>query len=185
MRLEWTEHDVEALKKCYSSYPFVLDESIVSKHGKAGCYTKAGRVGLSHRLRSGIPDVASWPETTRAYLAGIIDGEGTITITKNNRKRKNGHEYVFDRPVVTIANTDYKLLDYLKGLGIGGFSHDKRVREPHWKQAFQWSLSAVNAVYAVLEVIHPYLVIKKDKAEYVMSWIRDKYGAESFRCLNS
>ncbi len=175
MRIKWTEFDKMVLKECYESYPFILDNSLIEKHGKAGCYTKAERLGFSHRLRSGIPNVENWSETTRAYLAGIIDGEGTITVIKNNRKKKNGKEYVYDRPILTIANTDYSLRDYLFSLGIGGFSHDRRISK-NCKQAFQWTLSSVNAVYAVLKVILPYLVIKREKALFLMGWIREKYG---------
>jgi hypothetical protein len=176
-RNRWTELDVITLADCYKSYPFVIDTSLIERHGKAGCYTKAKKMGFAHRLRSGIPNVESWSETTKAYLAGIIDGEGTITIIKNNRKQRNGKEYFYSRPVVTVANTSYSLLDYLTSLGIGGFSTDKRKVEGQ-KQAFQWCLSSVNAVYTVLKAIYPYLVIKKDRADEVMSWIGETWKDE-------
>jgi len=177
MRNRWTDTEIDTLKVCYKSYPFILDESMVSQHGSAGCYSKAARIGLSHRLHTGIPDVESWSETTKAYLAGIIDGEGTIAIIRNNRKQKNGKEYFYSRPVITVSNTSYILLDYLTTLGIGGFSSDRRKVE-NQKQAFQWCLSSVNSVYAVLRVIYPYLTIKKDKAKEVMLWIEKTWSPE-------
>jgi len=42
-----------------------------------------------------------------AYLAGIIDGEGSITLTKMH---KGEHR----RPCLTIPSTDLELLNYLK-----------------------------------------------------------------------
>ncbi|GGC82109.1 hypothetical protein GCM10007216_10820 [Thalassobacillus devorans] len=45
-----------------------------------------------------------------AYMAGIIDGEGSITLT---RIHKNEHR----RPCITISSTDKELLTYLQALG--------------------------------------------------------------------
>ncbi|WP_051353184.1 hypothetical protein [Thalassobacillus devorans] len=44
------------------------------------------------------------------YMAGIIDGEGSITLT---RIHKNEHR----RPCITISSTDKELLIYLQSLG--------------------------------------------------------------------
>ncbi len=41
-----------------------------------------------------------------AYLAGIIDGEGTVTLTRCHRGENR-------RPVVSIANTELALLEYV------------------------------------------------------------------------
>lgn len=44
---------------------------------------------------------------------------------------------------------------------------------------------SVNSVYVVLMAIHPYLIIKKAKAEYVMQWIELKWSDEpAFTGLN-
>ncbi|WP_245805876.1 hypothetical protein [Bacillus alkalicellulosilyticus] len=51
-------------------------------------------------------------ETDYAYLAGIIDVEGTITLT---RQHSNEHR----RPVITIASTDYEILLFIQN-SIGG-----------------------------------------------------------------
>ena len=53
-----------------------------------------------------------------AYLAGIIDGEGSITLT---RMHKSGHR----RPCITIASTDKELLNYIQTL-TGGYIISKR-----------------------------------------------------------
>ncbi|MBT2687472.1 LAGLIDADG family homing endonuclease [Bacillus sp. ISL-47] len=41
-----------------------------------------------------------------AYIAGIIDGEGTITLTRM-------HASEHRRPCITIASTDMELLAFL------------------------------------------------------------------------
>lgn len=169
----WTVGEMEELENNYSEFPLRISPNLVLIHGKAGCYTKATKMNLNHRLRRGELDLSHWSEVQKAYMAGIIDGEGTITIVKNNRKFKNGRQYQYSRAVITIANTSYLLLDYLKSLDIGGFSYDKRINAKHHKQAFQWCLASVSPVYSLLKTILPYLVIKKSRAEEVIAWIKE------------
>jgi hypothetical protein len=57
-----------------------------------------------------------------SYVAGIIDGEGSITLTKM-------HENEFRRPCVSIASTDKELLIYIQSL-TGGVISQKRNYNP-------------------------------------------------------
>jgi hypothetical protein len=50
-----------------------------------------------------------------AYLTGIIDGEGAITLT---RMHENEHR----RPCISVASTDRELLEYLQDLTKGHIS---------------------------------------------------------------
>jgi len=176
MRRRWTEAEKMDLTKNYSEYPLEISPHLVLIHGKAGCYSKAGEMGLSHMLRKGHLDLSSWSEPTKAYIAGIIDGEGTIMIIKSNQVGAKRGNYVREHPVVTIANTSYALLDYLNSFEIGGYSTDKRKGgKGNHKQCFQWCLASILPVYSFLKAIHPYLIIKKDRAEHVMAWIEERY----------
>jgi hypothetical protein len=174
-RHKWTDDDIAELKDCYKKIPLFLSENIIARHGRAGCYTKAERMGLNGQLKKNFPDLSAWSVARRAYLAGIVDGEGTITIvTMGKWSKKQRKKYFYQRAVACISNTDYKLLDYLKSLDLGGLSYDKRQGKSHWKQSFQWSLSSPATVYTFLKAIEPYLVIKKDKANEVIAWILEK-----------
>ena len=52
-----------------------------------------------------------------AYLAGLIDGDGTISINKDRRSHK---------PVVSIANTNREVLEWCRNLiGRGSISSKK------------------------------------------------------------
>lgn len=44
-------------------------------------------------------------EQEKGYLAAIIDGEGTITLTKDKE---------FRYPVIQVTSTTYEIVDYLK-----------------------------------------------------------------------
>jgi len=46
-------------------------------------------------------------DTEKAYIAGIIDGEGSITLVKQHKNRNPS-------PMVSVASTDLELLIWLK-----------------------------------------------------------------------
>lgn len=171
-RAWWTVDDLEELRDAYSKAPLVIPKNLIDKHGRSGCHTKAERLGLSGMIRRGYPDLTAWDVARCAYLAGIVDGEGTIAIIANKRwSKRRDKQYVYHRAVVCIANTDYKLRDYLISLNLGGLCYDHSPMKEGWKQSFQWSLTSSATVYSFLKVIEPYLIIKKDKAIEVMEWL--------------
>lgn len=57
-----------------------------------------------------------------AYIAGIIDGEGSISLT---RMHENEHR----RPCISIASTDIELLGYIQSLS-GGVINNKKNYKP-------------------------------------------------------
>lgn len=96
-----------------------------------------------------------------AYLAGIIDGEGSITLTKMH---KGEHR----RPCLTIPSTDLELLDYLQTL-IGGVIIDKK----NYKDSYTLIIKKKSNVFSILEQIYPYLRIMKKKKRAL--WILNYY----------
>lgn len=60
-----------------------------------------------------------------AYIAGIVDGEGTITLTRMHRGEGR-------RPVVSIASTELPLLRYIRSIvGAGRITGKVTAREHH------------------------------------------------------
>jgi hypothetical protein len=60
-----------------------------------------------------------------AYLAGLIDGEGTVTLTRRNRNKHRGL-------VVTISNTEMILLKYVQTVtGVGKITNKKIAQASH------------------------------------------------------
>ena len=60
-----------------------------------------------------------------AYLAGLVDGEGTITLTKLNRNRQRGL-------AVTISNTERMILQHVLDIvGVGKITNKRRSRINH------------------------------------------------------
>jgi len=84
-----------------------------------------------------------------AYIAGIIDGEGTITLT---RKHRNENRQL----AISISNTERNLLDYiLIAVGAGKIT-TKRTYKSHHKPSFTYAIYNRQALF-LLEQVHPYL----------------------------
>ena len=107
-----------------------------------------------------------------SYLAGIMDGEGTISMcdkrimkrkSKGIRKTKKVYRArVNFSTTVTICNTDLRLIEWLVANFGGGVSHSKRQHE-HWKSKITW-IMPIKEISKILTAILPYLVLKKEQA---------------------
>lgn len=92
-------------------------------------------------------------DTEAAYLAGIIDGEGSITLT-----RQHGSEN--RRPVISVASTDKDLLIYIKSFA-GGVINNKRNYNPgKHKNSYTLTIKKKDEVFTVLKEVLPYLRVK-------------------------
>ena len=101
-----------------------------------------------------------------AYLAGIVEGEGTIGIEKGkiDKYRKN-HKYILRLQVV---NTDKRLLNWLKE-NYGGTVDIKSEAKENWRRVYQWRLGSKRA-YTLLKCMRPYLVFKKEQADLAIEF---------------
>lgn len=98
-------------------------------------------------------DVKQLSRVDAAYLAGFIDGEGTITLT---RKHKNENRQL----AITISNTERQILEYcLKVIGAGKITN-KRTSKAHHTASFTYAIYNRQAL-SVLEQIEPYLLSYK------------------------
>jgi len=98
----------------------------------------------------------------RAYLAGIVDGEGCIQFHRRNAKDGRKPVYVL---AVSIANTSPALLDWLETrLPHRAYIHRHTHSKPQWRDRYDWVLSGNRQVLIFLKEITPYLVIKKEQA---------------------
>ncbi len=96
-----------------------------------------------------------------AYIAGLIDGEGTVTLS---RKHKNENMQL----AVSISNTEIQLLDYvLEQIGTGKITN-KKTSQSHHTPSFTYAIYNRQAL-TLLEQITPYLLTyKKHRAELIL-----------------
>ncbi len=123
------------------------------------------------------PDQISLNPVDAAYIAGVIDGEGTITLT---RKHSNEHRQL----AVTISSTERQLLEFVKSaVGVGKITN-KRISKSHHSPSFTYAVYNRQAL-VLLEWITPFLrTYKRDRAQLILESYLDltprngKYTAE-------
>ena len=97
-------------------------------------------------------------ESDKGYIAGIIDGEETITIIKTNcYKDMLSSKYYIN---IGVENTSFIMIDFLKRMLGGTFTTLKRNST---KTYYFWGLSARQAYFFLLE-IKDYLKTKRGQA---------------------
>lgn len=95
-----------------------------------------------------------------AYLAGMIDADGSIRF----RRRV--------RPFVCVYNTHAGLLEWIKTrLGHGSIYKTTSGRE----QVECWQITAARDVFAIITAIYPYLIVKRADADTVLEFLKGKY----------
>lgn len=101
-------------------------------------------------------------ETDYAYMAGIIDGEGTITLTRGSRHDK------FRMVVVSVSNTDLSIINFMKTT-FGGRTSKRTRRVSHHSDSFAWRIEGRQAI-SLLEKVSPFLrnEIKVDRAKHIL-----------------
>ena len=102
--------------------------------------------------------------TDAAYIAGLFDGEGSVTYKKYKEKKKSG-TYKCWRIVMEISMTNYSVLVWLvEVLGCGTLR--KKPRKGH-KMQYRWRCCFKDAYYVAL-VLWPYAHIKLPKLQQII-----------------
>lgn len=94
-----------------------------------------------------------------AYLAGIIDGEGSITLTRM-------HESEHRRPCITISSTDMELLVYIQSVNGGTIINKKNYKPSFHKDSYTLNIKTKSIVMNLLVHIYPYLRVDKKSAAH-------------------
>jgi hypothetical protein len=87
-----------------------------------------------------------------AYAAGILDGEGSVALTRNHPDR-------WPSPQVSVASNDRELLEWLR-CRFGGSISIKKPRKPQHSLSYDWKLTDRRAL-SFLMIVRPYLVIHR------------------------
>lgn len=112
-------------------------------------------------------------ETEKAYIAGLLDGEGCVGINKD--KIKNTYKIR-----VIITNSNLEVIQWLKiKTGIGCSYKYKKAFKENWNPVHRWQIVS-NQSKDFLNAIKKYSIIKKSIIEAVLNFpfddiIRDKF----------
>lgn len=118
-----------------------------------------------------------------SWLAGILDGEGSIGISRMMSHRKNPTL----TPRISIGNTNMDIInhvvDILKRIPITMFVEKRqKVNNKNWKQASVIQISHISGVKSLLDKVTPFLIGKKSQAELLLSFVNSRM--EVYKKLN-
>lgn len=98
----------------------------------------------------------------KAYIAGIIDGEGSIMLIRNNYNK-------FPSPCISISSTTLELLEWIKNTTHVGKIIKKKIYKEYHKDSYSFVVTYNDAINLMSE-IYPFLVInsKRQRAKLII-----------------
>lgn len=96
-----------------------------------------------------------------AYVAGIIDGEGTITLTRTHRGE-------YRRPIVSISSTELPLLSYVQRVVGAGRITNKRCDRAHHSASFAYTPSSRQALRLLIQIARHLRTYKAGRARLLI-----------------
>jgi len=112
-------------------------------------------------------DIKKWlekplKEVDRAWLAAMVDGEGSIYIHRS--KRKQNHD-VFGA-MLTVCNSCKEIID--KCFKIAGVGKIYKMKQKTNFQMYKW-IASHNTAVAIIGEIYPYLIQKREQAKVAIA----------------
>jgi hypothetical protein len=121
--------------------------------------------------------------TERAYVAGIIDGEGWVEFKRVSRRRNTRPgKPVYQTLIIRmeVPQVDGRLIDYLMTTTDEGNRDIKRFpKNPTYHDQHRWRVSH-HGVYRVLKQVYKYLIVKREKAKLVIDYYNKKFSKKTF-----
>ena len=100
------------------------------------------------------------------YIAGLVDGEGTITLTRTHRNERR-------RIVVAISNTDRALLDYVRDAVGAGHVTGKKTYRPGHSPGFCYCINSRQALDLLSQIAGFLKTYRRARADIALaSYIR-------------
>jgi hypothetical protein len=115
------------------------------------------------------PEIRKLLKSEAAWLAGVIDGEGSIGLYDYGREGR--------RAMIQLANTNKSFVDRARELiGCGSGINRSQWHKSHKgrKVMFMYSLKGSNRCYHLLKQIVPFLIIKRQKALDIIRELEEK-----------
>ncbi len=111
-------------------------------------------------------------EEEMAYIAGLIDGDGSICFVKNKSRGS-----IVYHPVIQLHNSIKEMPSYLHNIFGGTLAVDKPKKE-HYKPVHKWMMQGYVGCLNVLEKVSQYLITKKKPALKLLTFLRTQVPKE-------
>lgn len=122
-------------------------------------------------------------EWEKAYLAGFLDADGSISIHKQKRSRKDQKHTYYYRLIMCVANRHLGVLKWMQEVtGFNGSLTKRNLNRsnPTWSDAWQLRWNS-KAMYEILKMIRPYMLMKGRHADLAIEMIELKRGTLSLQ----
>lgn len=107
------------------------------------------------------------------YLAGILDGEGCITVGAGQK-----NTCVNYNSILVVQNTSKPLIDWLQQK-FGGSVYLSKKSTAKTKEAYMWRVLKKKDIEILLLATLPYLVVKREQAKLLLEFVRLSREAQS------
>jgi hypothetical protein len=135
----------------------------------------AGHRAGKHRAHVGVKassiSTQSLSDLQGGYIAGFLDGEGGIQITRS--ARRNREYQIALPPSVYFTNTNEDSIRTLR-TWLGGESITKRKEIEGHKDTFVLTISGVKSILTLLGAIRSSLIIKAERADVIIDYCESR-----------
>lgn len=113
--------------------------------------------------------------TDWAWCAGFFDGEGTVSVKHKSRPRRS---YGLQAQQNSKESLDF-LQEVLGGTVYGPYRRQRsRDGVGEWSNPYWvWRLSRQEEVYASLNILYPYLKVKREEADAALRALQERFGS--------
>ena len=121
-----------------------------------------------------------------AYIAGILDGEGSIMIQRQasesfmKQRAKSGCLHPHYAPGIRIGMLERAALDFIvQTTGIGYVVEEKPYH--HKRPMFRWMVRSKDDIVKFLTLIMPYLLVKQKQAQLCLKFVNEWVSCNGIR----
>jgi hypothetical protein len=117
-----------------------------------------------------------------AYMAGIMDGEGSFTVSMvsmdTKATKRKTHNFVL---YIGFTMTDPRIPRWaFDQFGGSAYPQNYKTAKPWHKKAWRWRMATSKAKLEIfLLTVIPYLILKREQAQLLLDFIRLPHGATS------
>lgn len=155
----WQQWEVDIVTQFYENkFDGMSIFQLLPHRSKHSIRHKTQRLGFRYFRWDIIRTYDELTPTECAYIAGIVDGEGYIGIVRPKPYRQ---------VCITVTNTNFEVLDWLKLKLGGGITNDKRTHGNR-KPTRAWTMHRYGNCVNLLQKIYPYLIIKRKRVEEIV-----------------
>jgi hypothetical protein len=105
-------------------------------------------------------------QVTLAYLAGVFDADGSVTIRRQATNIRWPNSYTFSESA-EVGQTESAAVEIFAALWPGEFRLRKR-GTANWRPMYEWRVSCLKAA-EFLSAVRPYLRVKGERADLALA----------------